>query len=383
MRFVSTRLGLLLTALPLSSLLFACGGGDKKVELDQWVSDLCDAAADFQKASDKAGEEFLDADLENTKEAKKAFAESLKEQKDAQKDFRGAFDKIGQPDIDGGDKVVKAFKEQFEANDELTDDVEKAVKDIDDDDDFLGAFLDISEDFDEPDFRAALADLAEDSDDVQDLIDAIDDDEDCSGTIFDADAADDIDQDSTPAAGKTTTTGNTPVVGRTATTGRTPVVANTANEKWVSGVCGSFTNWVNDLVSANTKFQNDLDKSSGDSAAVKKLLVDFLKLGQTETKNLQKEISALKAPEVKDGAKVHKIFVDTSGNLVKVFDGLVSDANKISTASPSQTAADVDRLAAGISDAFDEAGAGFDQLDNFKLPELEALFDSRAECSEF
>ena len=35
-----SRLTLLVALLPLGSLLFACGGGDKKVALDDWVADV-------------------------------------------------------------------------------------------------------------------------------------------------------------------------------------------------------------------------------------------------------------------------------------------------------------------------------------------------------
>ncbi|MBK9341553.1 MAG: hypothetical protein IPN07_00600 [Dehalococcoidia bacterium] len=379
-----SRLTLLVALLPLGSLLFACGGGDKKVALDDWVADLCDAAADYQEASDKAGEGFLEADFEDTKKAKEAFAESLKDQKEAQSDFRSAFGKIGQPDIEDGDKVIDAFKEQFDENDKLTKDIEKAIKAIDDDDDFLEEFLKVADEFDTPDFREKLDDLAEDSDDVQDLIDEIDDDEACSEAIFDDDSADSTSNTATPTPTKSTQAGRTATTtSKTPAATKTVAPATTTNEKWVSGICVSFTGWVNDIDQANGEFQTALDKSTGDGASIKRLLVDFLKKGQTETKNLQKEVSALKAPDVTDGAKIHKVFVDVSTELVKVFDTLVADANKISTTNPSQTLADVERLSAGIADAFDEASAGFDKLDDFNAPQIESIFSSRPECSGF
>src|SRR4029079_2495773 len=178
------RFGLLLAVIPASSFLAACGGGgsSKKVDVDDWVSDLLDASSDFCKSSDKAGETFGDADLDDTKAAKAAFKKSLDAQKKAQKEFRSDFDKIGQPDIEDGDKVVKAFQDEFKAHDKQTEDVGKAVADIDDDDNFTDAFFDIADKFDVPDFREKLTAIADDSDssDVQDLIDQIDADSDCS-----------------------------------------------------------------------------------------------------------------------------------------------------------------------------------------------------------
>lgn len=376
---VVSRLVLLGAAIPLTSLVVACGGGgsDKKVALDDWVEDLCKIAIDFDEASDKAGEKFEDADLDDTKDAKKAFAESIKEQKDAQKEFRSDFDKLGQPDIEDGDKVVDAFKDQFEENDKLTEDVEKAVKDIDDDDDFIEEFMKIADDFDTPDFREKLDDLAEDNDEVQDLIDAIDEDPDCSSVIFDSDAPDstgDDDADPTPTKA---------AANKTPSSQPTSAAAKTTNEKWVAGICTSFGGWVKDLETANIRFQGELDKVGENPAEIKRLLVAFLKTGQAETKNLQKEVGALKAPEVKDGAAIQKVFVDASTQLVKVFDDLVTNAEKINTTNAQQTLADVERLSSGIDTAFNSASASFDKLDNYNAPELEQLFDTRPECQDF
>ena len=357
------RLFLLTAALPIASLAFACSSSDtKKVDADDWVSDLCDIAADFSDAADKAGASFDDVDVTNTKEAKKAFAETLKDQQKAQKDFRADFDKIGQPDIQDGDKVIDAFKEQFDANTAATNDIGKAVAKIDDDEDFFGAFLDLVDKFDTPDFRTKLEDLADESSDVQDVIDAIDDDSDCSATIFQDSGGSEVDTSPTPA----TSNGDAP---------------KTQNEKWVAGICSSFDDWINNISDANDKFQVAVDKASDDGPAIKKLLVAYIKTAQSETEDLQSRVSKLKAPDVKDGAKIHKVFVDTTGDLVTAFDDLVSQANKIDTSTPSKALADVTALGNSVDDAFNEAGAGFDQLDNFDSVELGDLFDSRPECA--
>lgn len=354
---------LLILMLPLASLAFACSSSSaKKVDADDWVDNLCDIAADFSDASDKAGAALDDADLTDTKAAKKAFAESLNDQKDAQKDFRSDFDKLGQPDIQDGDKVLKAFHEQFDANTKATDGIGKAVAKINNDNDFLSEFLDLADEFNPPEFREKLEDLADDSDDVQDLIDSIDADPDCSDTIF---------QD---AGGSGADSGDTP-------TSTAVAAPKTQNEKWVAGICSAFGDWADNIGDANDKFQTEVDKSSNDGPAIKKSLVTFLKASQSETKDLQSRVSKLKAPDVKDGAKIHKVFVDTSGDLVTAFDDLVAKANKIDTSSASKTLADVTDLGNSVDDVFAEAGDGFAKLDSFNGGELEDLFDSRPECS--
>lgn len=372
----------LLAVLPISSLvLSACGGGgDKKVNADDWVANLCDAAVSFQKASDKAGEKFGEADFSDTKKAKAAFKESIDKQKDAQKKFRSDFDKLGQPDIDGGDKVVSAFKDQFKENDKQTDEVAKAVAKIKDDDDFTDKFFDIAADFDTPDFRAKLEDLSDDSGDISDLIDSIDQDSDCSAVIFNQSGADNTstaEPTATAKASKTATSSKTATTSKTAVP--TAAAAKTTNEKWVAGVCTSLSGWITDLENANDKLDSTLNTAK-DATALKQALVDFMKTGQTETKNLQKEISALKAPDVKDGAAIQKTFNDAMTQLVSVFDGLLSDAQKVNTSSLSQTSTDVDRIASGIGDAFNDVSDTFDKLDNYNAGELDTLFDQRPEC---
>jgi hypothetical protein len=362
----------LLTALPLSVLMFGCGGRSAdKVAADDWVAKLCDDATTFNTASDKAGEDFSNVDLTNTKDAKAAFKTSLDAQLDAQKDFRASFDKLGQPDIEDGDKVVDAFVAEFKANDKVTEDVGKAVADIDDKADFLDEFLKIADNFDTPDFRDRLSPLAEGNDDVQALIDKIDADQDCSSVIFDSSPADDTSTvDPTPGGSATSVAKSTP---------STASPPKTANEKWVATVCTSMTNWVDSIDTANGKLNTRVDAAT-DAKSLKQALVDFMTTGQTETKTMQGQIKALKSPDVKDGDAIQKVFNDGMNQLVGVFDDLVSQSQKVSTTSLTQTAEDVDRISQGIGAAFDDVGTTFDKLDQYNATELEDLFDTRPEC---
>ncbi len=305
------RVLLLVAGLPLAAFIAACGGGGaEKVAVDDWVDALCEVAADFDEARDNTGAAFEEVDLTDTKGAKEAYADAIGEQKDVQKDFRAAFDKIGEPDIKGGDKVVKAFEDQFKENDEKTDDVAKQVADIEDDADFVEEFLKIIEDVGDPDFRGRIEDVADDYPDVDEIIDLIEDDPDCARVIFSEEDAATVDPEPSPTR---------------ATSSGPPV---TTNEKWVAGICTSLTGWVADLESANAALQSKIDGAAS-AEDLKKLLVAFLKDGQAETVNLRREIAALKVPDVKDGDAIHKIFADASVDLVKVFDNLVGEAERI------------------------------------------------------
>lgn len=356
------RVLLLVAGLPLAALIAACGGGGaEKVEVEEWVEALCEAAADFDKARDNTGTAFEEVDFTDTTAAKEAYADAIGEQKDVQKDFRDAFDEIGQPDIKGGDKVVKAFEDQFKENDEKTDDVGEQVADIEDDADFVEEFLKIIEDVGDPDFRGRIEDVADDYPDVDEVIDLIDEDPDCARVIFSEEEAATIDPEPSP----------------TSTTSTAP--ATTTNEKWVAGICSSLTGWVADLEGANSALQSKIDgaASAGD---LKKLLVAFLEDGQSETVNLRREIAALKAPDVDDGDAIHKIFVDASVDLVKVFDNLVSEAERLDASSLAKVTEDLDRFVEGVDSAFDEVAQSFDALDQYDPQGLDELFQTRPEC---
>jgi ferritin-like metal-binding protein YciE len=152
------------------------------------------------------------------------------------------------------------------------------------------------------------------------------------------------------------------------------------NEKWVAGVCTSFSGWVDDITTAETKLQASLDNATS-AQDLKQKLVDFLKTGQTETKNLQKELNALRAPDVKDGDKIHKVFTDAAAQFVAVFNKTVSDAQKIDASSLSKVTDDLESFETTISDSFGNLSSAFDGLDKYQNTELEDLFQSRPECS--
>ena len=360
--------------LPLAIVATACSSSEaKKVDPDDWVADLCDIAIDFQKAGDEAGEGFLDADLDDTKKAKEAFADAIRGQRDAQKDFRSDFNGIGQPDVEDGDKIVEAFKQQFDDNDDFTGKVEDAVAEIDDGDEFFEEFMAILEDNPEPDFRETLDEIAGDGDGVEDVVRQIEDDPDCASVIFDDEETDDVsDQPTTTTATQSA---------RPTTAAGTPSAGTDANRRWVQGVCSSYSGWVTDIQKANSDFQSKVGPAATNPESLKRVMVDFLKVGQTETRNLQREMNALGAPSGKDGPAIHKTFVDTADNLVNVMDDLVTDAEKLSTTSDAQLAAEIGVLAQGIGEAFVEASAGFDKLSQFDAPELRAMFNSEPACS--
>ena len=364
-------IGFVAVALSIAALaISACGDSAKTVPADDWVSSICDGAASYQKVSDAQGAKIVALDFSDTKASKKAMAAAFDETDKASKTLRSDFEKAGKPDLKSGDEVVKAFQAQFKENDKRSAELKKKIDGIDEKKDFTEQFQQIVSDTPDIDFKPKLEAIAEKQADAQQVIDGIDGDPDCADLYFSSDT------DSTaPPTGSSTPAANGP----------TSTPAKTVNEKWVAGICSSFTNWVKDIDDANTTLQTGLgkfDAGKDKPQDLKQKLVDFLKTGQTETKNLKKEIDALKAPDVKDGAAIHKVFTQAGTDLVKIFDDAVSDAQKINATSFQSVADDITGFESKITSSFDAVGAAFDDLDGYNAPDLEKAFTSRSECAE-
>ncbi len=181
---LSTRLkrGALGCLLAIPLLLIACGGGDgpssEKVDVEDWVDDLCAAGVDFTEASDATFEDLVEIDLTEDG-AKDDIVKVFEAQKDALDDFEAEVNEIGTPDIDGGSDVMKAVSANFDARQKYLDDFIKMVKGVDEGRDFEDDLNEGAEDIDEPDtFLDRLEDI--DEPDVEDLIDLLGENPDCA-----------------------------------------------------------------------------------------------------------------------------------------------------------------------------------------------------------
>lgn len=369
MRFRSTfaRAALLGAVLP-STVLAACGSNedDEVVAVDTWVRSLCSAAARFDIASDEAGDAFVEAvdeSPDDTAAIKEGFAESIELQKEAQKTFRDEFGELGKPDVDDPDAVIKAFRDQFEENDERTDRIARDIEAISDDEDFFEAFAELE--IEDIDFRSKLEPLAEDDEGVQQIIDEIEANEDCAATLFDAEPTD-------PEPEPTTSGGNT--------TPAPTVNASPRSQAWASGVCGSLLDWVTDLENANTDLQFDAEAASN-AEDLKQVLVRFLEQGLADTEDFQAEIDSLTAPDVGDGEDIHRVFTGVAEDLVILFEDFVFDANNIDASSLNSVAADLEGFEQRVGTAFDEVGAAFNELDQYDPEGLDILFATLPECT--
>jgi len=354
----------IVAAMLLPALLVACGSDTKKVEVEEWVEDVCDLARASGEAEDEAFDD-LDLDFEDTEANKEAFLELIEKSDEARKDFRDGFADVGEPDIAGGADVVKAFKEQFEENDEQAKDLEEAIKDIDDDDNFLNELDRIGEEVDERNFRGELEDLADDEDEVQDVIDLIEDDEECAEVLFDGETSSGSDDDDSDDPQPTRAAGND----------------DDSNEEWVTGICTAFGDWVNTIEVAEAGMQTRIDAAT-DVPGVLDVLVQFMERGRSASRDLQDDIDRLDPPDVDDGNEIHQVFADAAAGAWDVFDDLVRESRQVSASTPEEALGDVERISAGIGDAFDEVGLTFDRLNEFDATALEDLFEDNVSCQE-
>jgi hypothetical protein len=180
------RTGLLAaTASSLAILASACGGDSiEKVDVDDWVADVCDRAVDFDDDFADAGSELDIIEDGDPDEIKDAIDQFVKEGTDLIDDFVKDVEEVGQPDIDGGDKVIKAIKDHAKDRKKTLTDFKGDVDDLDDDDDddFRDDVFDLLDDVEEADLRDRFEDI--DQKDVDDLTDMIDDEPGCGSILF-------------------------------------------------------------------------------------------------------------------------------------------------------------------------------------------------------
>lgn len=92
-------------------------------------------------------------------------------------------------------------------------------------------------------------------------------------------------------------------------------------------------------------------------------------------------MDALKAPDVKDGPAIHRVFTKATGDFVTLFDRTVSDAEKIDASSLAKVESELERFSAQVAKSFSSLGAAFDELERYDSGELDQLFETRPECA--
>ena len=203
-------LSLALLAAGLVALGAACGGGSDapKLKIEQYVGKICAAARTYGETADKASSQYADVDPDKDPAAAKKAAVSL-----LGKDIKKAYEKsladvtaAGQPDIKAGAQVQATIESSIRARQaELAAALKKAnaldLKSASFGFDFLAVF-----DFKPSTLRAELEKLVSTDAAVQDVIDTIDEDRECTAVIF----QDEPSTATRPGAGLSATTRSLP-----------------------------------------------------------------------------------------------------------------------------------------------------------------------------
>ena len=375
-----TRLVALL-AIPvvIGGILVGCGGGgDTLVDVEDWVSEYCDLAQDFDEANDDVSAGFDDIDF-GDKSAKDDVTKVLKDFDKERKKFTEARKKVGTPDVDGGKEIVAAFERQSKANDkafaEFLKELDKLKTGKGFEEDFVGLLFDLVP---ENDLRADLEDLAEDrdTDGAQDVIDAIDDDPECANVYFDEDDA--IEEPQPTPDRRATIVVATPRA-------TTPVARATArpnasqDEKWAIGFCNAVQSYSTDVATAGDRF--DIPSNSA-GPAIKDLLVNFLADLQKRTATLKSDIDKLGNPSGADGAKIQAGFSKAVGDLVALFDASVRDARALNANDQAKLVEQLTTLGLRLETAGTAIEDAFEKIDrDFDTTSIDKLVDSLPQCA--
>lgn len=174
-----------LTLVPLALATVACGGGGgKKVDPEDWVQDVCALATENDETTNDIFAELNDIDL-GDEDAKDDVVAAFEEARDSFDDLEDEFNDLGQPDIEQGGEVRNVFRESIRQNKETADRLIDEIRDLDAGRNFEEDLTELFNDFEDEDFdlRAELEDI--NNRDVDDLIELIEEDPECSAILFD------------------------------------------------------------------------------------------------------------------------------------------------------------------------------------------------------
>ncbi|MCC7366529.1 MAG: hypothetical protein IT303_19380 [Dehalococcoidia bacterium] len=370
-------------AIAASSLLAACGGGggdddedsgsnndrnnssSDALELEEWVNEVCDLAADFEDRVADVDAGFDEIDPEGD-DAPDEFIALVEEGDELSEERFEEFLDIGEPDIRGGDDVIAEFEAHQEANQDAIDELLEILEGLDAgpdfEDDLFAALADLPRDS----LRDRLEDLAADEDEVQDLLDLIDEDTDCANSLFD-------EAGEGQAATSTATSARTP--SRLPTQQTTPAANATDNEEWVIGFCTAFATWGEDIAVISERSTEDSDIESAKGA-----IVSLMEESAARSRMFAFELEDLGAPDVKDGARIQQTLTSMGNSSVAVFDRATRQARALPTNNATTFQAEAEKVLAEFEAAFNEVVAGLDEFDKYDTAELDAIFERVPEC---
>jgi hypothetical protein len=161
---------------------------------------------------------------------------------------------------------------------------------------------------------------------------------------------------------------------------------NSSPQKWVHVFCGSVVTWEKTVKTNTSKLNQTLAdlKSSGkvDIPTAKQKLVGFLGKVVHSTDTMVKQIKAVGAPNVKDGAKIQSGVVSAFGQLRNAFQDAKTTATKLPTSSAKTFSTKALALAKTIQASANRIGTAFRALDKYSTKTLNDAAKADVACSQ-
>ncbi len=180
-------LALVLLAVVLVALLAIRGGGGKKVEAGEWVTNVCGLVVEYEQARAGFIQQAGAVDPKNPQASKNELSRILDELSETRLEFRDDVENAGTPDVDGGKEVREAFLERFEAGGEIIARLREGAKtvDVSSPQNFQRSVQNIVATSGQlPDLRANLESISQDEPEARQIIDLLDKNPQCAAFLY-------------------------------------------------------------------------------------------------------------------------------------------------------------------------------------------------------
>jgi hypothetical protein len=162
--------------------------------------------------------------------------------------------------------------------------------------------------------------------------------------------------------------------------------SNAAPKKWVSVFCGSVLTWQKTVQSNTSKLDqtlNALTKSGkADLPSLRTKLVGYLDGVVRATDTLTRQVRAVGAPSVKNGAKIQSGVLGAFSRLRTVFLSAKRTAQKLPVDSAKTFSRDAVALGKRIQASANDVGAAFQALDKYSTKSLDDAAKKDASCKK-
>jgi hypothetical protein len=160
------------------------------------------------------------------------------------------------------------------------------------------------------------------------------------------------------------------------TTAASTVSAN----QWIGQVCGTLTNWKNDLQTRSNNFQSQISGST-DLQQAKSGLVSFLNTAVQSTNDMISKLEAAGAASVKDGAAISQALIGGFQQIQASFSQAQTQAQALPTDNPQAFANQAKALGTSLDNAGNTAGKNIQSaVSKYPSDKLDQDFGANPAC---